>query len=95
MLASKVFKDMKSRATLQTSNLVCPICGYEYQHIGTPRVIDGKDGYEAGWEGRGDLLVFPVYGECGCSWELCFGTHKGQVECFTRVIEGCTKDARP
>lgn len=32
--------------------IVCPICGSDYTHEGTPRTIDSRDDYEA-WEGRG------------------------------------------
>lgn len=89
MLASKVFKDKGERFPLQTSHLVCPVCGYEYQHIGDFHVIHGENAYKAGWGGRGSLYVLSVFGECGCQWELCFGEHKGNIECFTRVIELC------
>ena len=66
-------------------DLKCPICNFNYQHVGTPTVIDGQDVYKAGWDGRGDLIVIPVNGECGHKWELCFGFHKGNTAAFARL----------
>jgi hypothetical protein len=68
-------------------SVVCPACGFEYTRAGTPRVVDGEDDYRAGWGGRGDLIVIPFVGECGHSWELCFGFHKGNTMAFVRDIE--------
>ena len=67
--------------------LACPVClgdSGEFQHAGEPRVIPGNDSYEAGWPGRGDLIVIPFSGECGHDWELCVGFHKGNNSIFAR-----------
>jgi hypothetical protein len=69
------------------TRLKCPICAETYQHIEPRQHIPGRDNYEAGWSGRGDLVILPVWGECEHRWELCFGTHKGETFCFVRVPE--------
>jgi hypothetical protein len=65
--------------------LRCPVCGDTYQHPLPPEVVRGEDRYGAGWGGRGDLFILPVWGECDHRWELCFGSHKGEMFCFVRV----------
>lgn len=65
--------------------LQCPLCRDTYQHTDTPQTIAGNDNYAAGWEGRGDLLMIPIEGECGHLWEICFGFHKGETFVFVRV----------
>ena len=72
-----------------TQSIKCPECGSEYQHFGTPVVKSGSDNYEAGWAGRGDLLVIPIWGECGSKWEICLGFHKGQTGAFINLINSC------
>ncbi len=73
--------------------LECPICQDTYQHAGAYQRVPGRDNYEAGWGGSGDLLVVPVQGECGHRWELCFGSHKGETLCFVRVQESVERAA--
>jgi hypothetical protein len=66
--------------------VLCPVCGHKNNHLGSkPQTIDGKDNYEAGWGGRGDLAVIPIDGECGHVWEMCLGFHKGDVVVFVRA----------
>jgi len=72
------------------SMLVCPVCSFEYTHIGEPRTVNGNDNYDA-WSGRGDLLVIPFTGECGSEWEICFGFHKGNTDTFVRVKKSCSE----
>lgn len=74
---------MDQRNTQQVLN--CPAfgCGDNYQHVGLPFVVDGRDEYAAHWGGRGDLVVVPFWGECGHTWEVCFGFHKGDTVIFT------------
>ena len=69
--------------------LLCPECGYYYNHFGNPKIIPGNDHYEANWGGRGDLLIIPIEGECGCNWEICFGFHKGSIAAYTQIIRSC------
>lgn len=71
------------------SVLKCPVCEEIYHHLGEPVKESGKDGYEASWGGRGDLVIIPIEGECGCLWEICFGFHKGNIAAFTRVNKSC------
>lgn len=75
-------------------NLLCPVCGFNYNHIEPPYLTDGNDDYAAGWGGRGDLAVVPMWGECGSKWEVCIGFHKGQSPIFVRVIESCEDKKR-
>ncbi|MBW2431184.1 MAG: hypothetical protein JRF56_19680 [Deltaproteobacteria bacterium] len=74
---------------MKTNLLVCPLCGDKYTHLKFPKVIFGKDNYEA-WEGRGDLIIIPVECECGSKWELCLGYHKGYNLLFSRIVELCS-----
>jgi hypothetical protein len=71
----------------QFKRLRCPVCSDTYQHVSSAswQRISGRDDYEAGWGGRGDLAVVPIWGECEHRWELCFGFHKGETFCFVRV----------
>jgi hypothetical protein len=65
--------------------LRCPICTDTNQHVTTHQRVSGHDDYEAGWGGRGDVVMVSVWGECEHTWELCFGAHKGETYCFVRV----------
>ncbi len=60
----------------------CPVCGFNYQHADGVTEVDGGDMYEAGWGGRGDLIRIPFWGECGHTWDLCLGFHKGDTFLF-------------
>ncbi len=73
--------------------LKCPICGDTYQHAGAYQHIPGHDDYQAGWGGRGDLIIVPIWGECEHRWELCFGSHKGETFCFVRVPQSTEEAA--
>ena len=69
-----------------SARLRCPICADTYQHVTSSwQHIAGRDNYEAGWGGRGDLVILPLWGECGHRWELCLGAHKGETFVFIRV----------
>lgn len=72
-------------------NLLCPVCEGTYNHIEKPSYQDGRDDYAAHWDGRGDLIIIPLWGECGSKWELCVGFHKGESSVFARVISACSK----
>lgn len=61
--------------------LLCPICKYEYNHIGEVEKHHGKDSYQA-WEGRGDLIKIFMECENGHRWNLCLGFHKGNTYIF-------------
>jgi hypothetical protein len=67
--------------------LRCPVCSETYQHTVTWELVPGSDAYEAGWGGRGDVLVIPMLGECEHRWDLCLGFHKGETFCFVRVLQ--------
>lgn len=76
-------------------NLLCPVCGGNYNHVKPPYLKDGGDNYEAKWGGCGDLAVIPMWGECGSQWEVCIGFHKGQSRIFVRVSESCKAQEQP
>ncbi len=61
----------------------CPYCGYDYVHITKPLTFSGNDRYEAAHAFlmgvRGDVHAILFEGECGHSWALAFGSHKGQI----------------
>ena len=66
--------------------MLCPVCRYEHQHVtATWQNIPGEDHYEAGWGGRGDLLVVPMWCEHEHTWEICLGSHKGETFSFVRA----------
>lgn len=88
-LASVIDADGTSWGDPNIKDLKCPECGCSYQHFGSPRTIDSNDRFEAGWPGRGDLIVIPMWGECGSGWELCFGCHKGNTAGFVRLTKSC------
>ncbi len=70
--------------------ICCPVCGFEYNHgfdndgMQSVLFIEGKDDYQAGWTGRGDLLVIQMECEEGHHWEMCVGFHKGMMHVFAR-----------
>lgn len=77
-------------------SVICPVCGDDYIHFGETKVFERDDKvvlgdywYDVGWEGRGDLLVIPMWGECGSRWEICFGHYKGNTATFIRLVEPC------
>ena len=76
-----------------STRLRCPICGESYQHADVYQHIPGRDNYEAGWGGRGDLVIIPVWCEFDHVWQLCFGFHKGATFVFVRVPEQCEEAA--
>lgn len=71
------------------SLLVCPVCSFPFNHIGDPLRRPGDDDYQA-WQGRGDLVVIPMTGECRSEWDICFGFHKGESYSFVPVRRACT-----
>lgn len=68
--------------------LLCPFCGCENVHGGTPGYAE-SDNY-AQWAGRGALTNIPFGCENGCSFSLNFGFHKGETFVFIEkhVVEG-------
>lgn len=67
--------------------VACPVCGKNYQHLGAPAHQHGNDAYAApDWEGRGDLVIVPFWGECGHTWRVCFGYHKGNTVVFVEIL---------
>jgi hypothetical protein len=67
--------------------VVCPQCGDSYVHITRDlQQIDGGDNYDAGWGGRGDLLLVPLRCAAGeHAFEICLAAHKGRTYSFVRV----------
>jgi hypothetical protein len=65
--------------------LLCPVCRYSYQHVAaTWQNIPGRDRYAAGWGGRGDLLIVPMWCEQEHDWQILLGSHKGETFAFVR-----------
>jgi len=71
------------------TDLKCPECGHNNQHLLQPHFVSGNDNYEAGWNGRGDLVIVPIESECGSNWEICLGFHKGTTSSFVRLGRSC------
>lgn len=57
--------------------LICPVCGYDYNHAGAPEVIPGNDNYDSRLGPRGDVIRIPVECENHHKWEILIGQHKG------------------
>lgn len=72
------------------SKINCPVCGYDFNHIAETEIRHGKDSYQA-WQGRGDLVKIFIEGECGHKWNLCLGSHKGQIFIFCEHDEYWSK----
>jgi len=66
--------------------IVCPICGFEYVHFLAAETDYGDDVMGSAWQGRGMAVKVPMWCECGHSWTLRLGFHKGQT--FV-AIENC------
>jgi len=66
--------------------ILCPVCGYNFQHTGRPIVRTANTGYKQG------VIAIPMKGECGSEWEFCIGEHKGQCFAFINITKPCTKD---
>jgi hypothetical protein len=82
---SKILRDVSQEwGDEWSAKLTCPQCGSLEQLTGTPFELDSSDSYGAGWDGRGNLLIVPIEGECGHKWDFCFGFHKGQTVVFAR-----------
>ena len=60
------------------SKICCPFCGYSYTRTGGPMESVGSGDYEA-WSGRGSADVLRFEGECGHTWMLVLGFHKGET----------------
>ncbi len=80
-------KQLRFTKSLQFTNgrdqaervMTCPVCGFTYSHYRRRFSVPSNTGpflYKQGIEG----LIFD--GECGHSWEVCFGEHKGNVYLF-------------
>ena len=65
--------------------VLCPVCRESYVHVEDAYTVEGHDANKA-WDGRGDCVRVPLWGECGHAWELCFGFHKGETFVFTERI---------
>jgi hypothetical protein len=72
-------------------SVVCPECGDDFVHFEQPHVIKSGNKQGVAWEGKGDLLVVPLWGECGAIFEICFGFHKGNTFSFVNILKSCTE----
>lgn len=68
----------------------CPCCGGTNNHVEPPYLVTGDD-YKCGWDGRGERIVVPFWGECSSKWQINVGFHKGESFIFVRIIEDCTR----
>lgn len=68
-------------ASVVPEELRCPLCDDIYVHFeGPPEKINGKDGYLAAPEVRGNVLAIPMWCENGHHFVLCLGEHKGNMQ---------------
>lgn len=58
-------------------NIHCPVCGEDYVHIGKP--TSSWDNPKFGNGHSGPSVIIPMNCEFGCSWDLRFEHHKGQM----------------
>lgn len=68
-----------SRTNDRGTILICPVCGLDYNHLGTPDKLAGNDCGATGYPVRGDVVRVPLTCEAGHEWLLMFGLHKGIV----------------
>jgi len=75
------------------AELLCPTCGFNYNHIGRVKTMLGWESretateVEAEWDGRGDGFAIEMDGECGHTWELRVGFHKGISCVWAQITE--------
>lgn len=76
---SALFEDGPEYVAGWGSRILCPVCRFEYCHIGevTEQV---SDNYEA-WQGRGEAVRIHMSCENGHHWTLRLGFHKGHTFC--------------
>jgi hypothetical protein len=67
----------QSHTTVWGLSVVCPVCGFDYVHPGSPEEKNCDD-YSA-WDGRGKAVRVPFWCENWHSWTLRFGFHKGNT----------------
>lgn len=70
----------------QGTRLSCPVCGDNNVHFQDATMLDRNDNYAAG-EGRDQELRISMNCECGHSWVLRLGHHKGET--FAAIEEPC------
>jgi hypothetical protein len=71
--------DMYAKALAGSQCIVaCPVCGFDYNHAGTPEVLDGEDNYATKLGPRGNVIRIPFWCEDGHHWVLLIGQHKGR-----------------
>ena len=64
--------------------LVCPKCGFEYNHFMNFSVYNNKSG---------NCYKHTLKGECGCVWTLEFKSHKGTIESYVEILEPCCRES--
>jgi hypothetical protein len=70
-------------------SVVCPECGESFVHFEQPHIIKSGNKHGVAWQGKGDLLVVPLWSECGSFFEICFGFHKGNTFSFVNILKTC------
>lgn len=85
--------------------VLCPVCGFNYNHIGSCVEMAGTDEVDGRryrnmpptrkpcWACRGNGIVIAFEGECGHNWTLTFQFHKGQ--CYVYVERLADRPADP
>ncbi len=74
--------------------VTCPCCGDHWVHVGSVEKEPGRDNYESSSGLRGDCVVICFSGECGSSFVLRLGEHKGNVQTSVEVLKDCRYPAR-
>ncbi len=89
IIATDVVSESRTCTSPTPGNICirCPVCGDEYVGFGSVREVSGHDSYRASWWGRGDLRVVAFECESGHEFELCFGSHKGNISAYCRVVK--------
>jgi len=64
--------------------LDCPICMCINGEVESPYLV-----IDDNWNGYGPLSITPINSHCGSKWEICVGSHKGDVTIFSRVKQSC------
>jgi hypothetical protein len=67
--------------------LVCPVCSFDYVHFELPYVVDHDNHSD-------QLIIIPMWSECGSEFEIRFRFHEGQTETFVSLLKSCNSNAK-
>jgi hypothetical protein len=88
MLATVGFRDIAASAS---SRIVCPLCTYDQNQIGSWVVIDAEP--DEASPAKASVQALQFEGGCGCLWELRFKILPGKVDSYIHILRPCINRA--